>query len=176
MEELRENGILQAWRRQGLFNMHSGVRVKIKRKDSSLIESVQSQIHQSNLRVQSMLKRLRFESEMSILSNNEQRKNHRLEIDHKNKIVNSIGIQTMIIRQIDRQISCHLISSSRNSISDTSVSNENSTHTDSSTTNESDSHHRWNRNRNNNAMDTKINMKDFKMTKLLVIIYFFLSS
>lgn len=141
-----------------------------------------------------MLKRLWFESEMSTLSENEQKsfqtnltfnnrspkKNHLLEINHKNQILNSIGIQTTIIRQIDRRISCHLIQSSRslNSISDTTVSNEKSTHTDS-TYNHNDRYRR-NRNRNNNVHTEQINTKDFKMknsmTKLLVIMHLFLKN
>ncbi|CAF1038594.1 unnamed protein product [Rotaria sordida] len=224
-EQLIIKGIQQAWNRQFLSNIHSGVRVKIQQqekiKNSSFIKPIHKDIHhkstssssssfkQSN-HIQSMLKRLWIESETSALSQNGQkslekcqyssqnqsltsdqiksilnnnllRKNYSLGINSKNKNMNSIGIQTNIIQQIDRQTSCNILkskkgfnkkshstSSSTVSISKTSISDENSTYTNSTsietstistttTVSTKDNYHYYNqrnKNRNNNAIDT----------------------
>jgi hypothetical protein len=189
-------GIKQAWYRRFSQNIHSGVRVKVQRKNSLFIEP----IHHELKSLETMENSSQNQSLISIFNNNFLRKNHSLE---KDKNLKSIGIQTIMITQTDRQTSCNLIktipiliqnSRSSSSISKTLISNENSTHTDStstktsidssttSDTNEHDDHntrYRRNKNRNKNAIDTDIeqnNKKEFKMEKatthLLVIIYY----
>jgi hypothetical protein len=215
-EVLIDKGIEQAWCRQFLHNIHSGVRVKIQRKNSLLIEPVQSlklsALNQTN-HAQPLLKRLWFESETSTLSHNSSenqsfisyqtkpifnhrslKKNHLLGIKQRDQNVNSIGIQTTMIRQIDQEISCNLVKSipvltqknrsSATSITETSAPTSTSTETStvsssSSTTtttdtNKNDNHHtrsRRRKNRNNNAIATHIkpiDMKEFKTEKSII--------
>jgi hypothetical protein len=137
-EVLIAKGIEQAWRRRFSYNIHSGVRVKIQRKNSLFIEPIHSKsksvLSNPTNHIQSMLKRLWIESETSALSQNGQKsdnpskkdlltsyqtkpilnnsflgKNHSLRSYPKHKHVNSIGIQTTIIPKLDRQTSCDIV-------------------------------------------------------------------
>ncbi|CAF3344447.1 unnamed protein product [Rotaria sp. Silwood1] len=169
-------------------------------------QSLPSSFKQTNP-IESMLKRLWIESETSTLSQNGRKslekfqhssltsdqmksilnnnlftKKNSLGINYKNISMNSIGIQTNIIKQIDQQTSCNILrlrktfskknrssSSSTVSISKTSVSDDNSTYTNStsietstitssSTVSTKENHHYYNqcnKNRNNNAIDTE---------------------
>ncbi|CAF4547756.1 unnamed protein product, partial [Rotaria sp. Silwood2] len=103
------------------------------RKDFHCQSTSSSSSKQTN-HIQSMLKRLWIESETSALSQNGQkslekfqhssltseqmkstlnnnffRKKYSLGINYKNKNMNSIGIQTNVIKQIDRQTSCDIL-------------------------------------------------------------------
>ncbi|CAF3332839.1 unnamed protein product [Rotaria sp. Silwood1] len=131
-------------------------------------QSLPSSFKQTNP-IESMLKRLWIESETSTLSQNGRKslekfqhssltsdqmksilnnnlftKKNSLGINYKNISMNSIGIQTNIIKRIDQQTSCNILrlrktfskknrssSSSTVSISKTSVSDDNSTYTNS---------------------------------------------
>jgi hypothetical protein len=163
-------GIEQAWCRRFFDKIHSGVRVKIQRKNSSFIEPVQQHTHHT-------LKTIPHSSQMrSILHNTCLDKN-----------MNSIGIQTTLIVQVDRQTSCNIIVptttlikkslfSSSSSATETSVSDEKSTQTNSTSTetstvsgttadsSESDDHHaRYQR--NNNAINTDVEQTNHHVKK-----------
>ena len=216
---LLAEGLEQAWHRRYSSNIHSGVRVKIKNKDSSLFKPIDQQIHRESKtfsfnptnHVKSILKRLCIESETSALSqngkssletihhsfrnpsftshqmksvlNNKLHKQiHSLNINHQTKGRINIGIQTTIIKQIDRQTSCNIeplvirqsrsSSSFPSSTSKTSILDENSTYTNSSTSTETSTvssttasstenrkhndHYQCKNNRNNSAIDTDL--------------------
>jgi len=186
-------GIEQTWHRRVFHHIHSGVRVKIQRKYSSFIKPVQQNIHHElkNQNGQKLLVSTNNSSQtLPIVKDSFLRKNHLLEIKQKDKNMNSIGIQTIMREQIDRQISCNLIKAPpiliRKSRSSTSISNENSTNTDSTPTEistvSSSTTADSNKSRNNNAIEINIErknnhiMKEFQMEKavthLSVIIYY----
>jgi len=180
--------------------MHADVRVKIQRKTSLFIKSVQQNIHHElkNQNGQKLLVSTNNSHQIEpIVKDSFLRKNHFLEIKQNDKNMNSIGIQTIMRVQIDRQISCNLIKATPIRIgktrSSTSISNENSTNTDSTSTETStvsssknhdyNARYRRNKIRNNNAIEidierknNHINIKEFKMenpaTHLSVIIYY----
>jgi hypothetical protein len=182
-------GIEQAWSRRFFDKIYSGVRVKIQRKNSSFIEPVQQHTHH-DLKLSSsqqtnpmqtieskILKTIPHSSQMrSILHNTCLDKN-----------MSSIGIQTTLIVQVDRQTSCNIIVptttlikkslfSSSSSATETSVSDEKSTQTNSTSTetstvsgttadtSESDDHHaRYQR--NNNAINTDVEQTNHHVKK-----------
>lgn len=179
------------------IEIHSGVRVKIPSKFSFIPHPFQSN------RVETMIKRLWMESEASalcdqgekpvetidrILKQNSPWKKPYLNEDLKST---SIAVQTLIIEQIDREISCQLIqtnrsrsSSSSMSSSRTSTSNDHSNQTDttsstsshSNTTDESQGENLNDTQQNNNAMKTnieRVNIKDCKREKSIKLLRVF---
>ncbi|CAF1201567.1 unnamed protein product [Adineta steineri] len=167
---LIDKGIKQAWNRRYSNQVHSGVRVKIQRKDNQQIQS-KSTLSDTTNHIQSILKRLWIESETSVLNQKPVLNNSFLE---KNMI--SIGIQTAGIRKIDQQTSCNIIRpiveknrSSSTSLSETLTSDENSTCmnnslTETSTVSSTTSNTKKNKNRNNNAIDNDIECNDNQIT------------
>ena len=174
-EILKLKNIEPACDRQVFYNIHSGVRVKVQRKNSLVIGPIQQSIHhksdvlalnQKILKTTSSLSETKFE------------KSNLLKINQKDK-----GIQTIMIAQVDRQTSCNIViptsvinQNNRSSSfdSETSVSNENSTYTNSASTETStvstttdgtsekydrNARYQQNRNRNNNAANTDIERK-----------------
>lgn len=158
------------------YNIRSGIRVKVQRKNSSAIEPIQQSIHQkSNV---SALSQKTLET-TSRLSQTKFEKNNLFKINQNDK-----GIQTIIIAQVDRQTSCNIViptsvinQNNRSSSfdSETSVSDENSTYTNSASTETStvstttdgtsenydrNARYREHRNRNNNATNTDIERKN----------------
>ena len=182
----------KSFSRSSWKNIHSGVRVKIQSKFSSIEHEFKST--SSSNRIQTMINRLRMDSEASALTDNGERsiemnvgklspiettsswKTQFSRKDQKEKLVNSIATQTMIIEQIDREISCHLmtkdrsLSSSSISTSQTSTSNDHSAPTETTSTattssshtasNDSQNHSPDNTDRNNNASDTEVKCID----------------
>ena len=132
-----------------------------------------------------MIKHLWLESEASALSEQGEklveiidRSPWKKPCPNRQKIWNTIAVQTITIEQIDREISCQLIknhrsrSSSSISSSETSTSNDQSSQTEtsshSSTIDESHAKNLDNTQQNNNAMNTnieRVNMKDCKKEK-----------
>jgi len=207
-EALMSKDIEQVWHHRFLHRIHSGVRVKIQRKNS-LFKQIHHDSKSSSFNQINPIKRLWFDSETSTLCQNDEKllettdnssisyqtkpifNNSFLRKNYLLKNMKSIGIQTIMIKQINRQTSCNLIKSTpviiqkrrSTSSSSTSASDENSTQTDSTSTvsstttdtkenNDHSVRYRRNKNRNNNTIDTDIerknnhiNMKEFKIEK-----------
>ncbi|CAF1298545.1 unnamed protein product [Adineta steineri] len=163
---LIDKGIKQAWNRRYSNQVHSGVRVKIQRKDNQQIQSKSTSSNTTN-HIQSMLKHLWIESETSVLNQKRVLNNNFL---GKNMI--SIGIQTAGIPKTDQQTSCNIIEKNRSSstsLSETLTSDENSTCTnnsltETSTVSSTTSNTKKNKNRNNNAIDNGIECHDNQIT------------
>lgn len=157
-KSLINRGIEQACRRRLSSRIHSGVRVKVRRKLSTSSEPRNSHAKDH---MQSMLKRLWMESETSALTVDPS-----LKTTLGSALLRDVGIQTTSISCIDRQTSCELPSFT--SQSETTRSDENSTQserssqetlsTSATSTSASEDEqvyasHRRNHNRNNNAVE-----------------------